>query len=175
MVSAVVQTLTEFPTVERVEFLVGGKKRDRLTFGTEISGTFERGQLNLESLNAAADVAAMGAISLYFPGEGGNLIVPVTRMVYGPVSYTHLDVYKRQDSRYAGDDGHSGYHRCGEHGLNEMPGRGRRDSAPGHGGYGAESGIFRPGPRMLPGRAVHRRRVRWPPGQIPYWRVGFGL
>lgn len=84
MVSAVVQTLTEFPTVERVEFLVGGKKRDRLTFGTEISGTFERGQLNLESLNAAADVAAMGAISLYFPGEGGNLIVPVTRMVYGP-------------------------------------------------------------------------------------------
>ena len=84
MVAAVVQTLTEFPTVNKVEFLVDGKKRDRLTFGTEVSGAYERGALNLESTQASVDPAAMQTVSLYFPGDSSSLIVPVTRMVYGP-------------------------------------------------------------------------------------------
>ncbi len=84
MVDAVVQTLTEFPTVERVEFLVGGQKRDALTFGTKLSGTFERGSINLEGGQLAAEPEAMQTVQLYFPGDASSLLVPVTRMVYGP-------------------------------------------------------------------------------------------
>ncbi|MEA5068608.1 MAG: GerMN domain-containing protein, partial [Christensenellaceae bacterium] len=85
MVDAVVQTLTEFPTVERVEFLVGGQKRDALTFGTKVSGVFERGSINLEGgSQSAVEPSAMQTVQLYFPGDASSLLVPVTRMVYGP-------------------------------------------------------------------------------------------
>ena len=42
MITAVVQTLTEFPTVEKVEFLVGGQKLETLPHGTSVSGQFTR-------------------------------------------------------------------------------------------------------------------------------------
>ena len=85
MVSAVVQTLTEFPTVEKVEFLVGGQEREKLTHGTQISSAFERGTINLESSGqTVSEPSAMQTVQLYFPGESSSLIVPVTRMVYGP-------------------------------------------------------------------------------------------
>ena len=99
MVSAVVQTLTEFPTIDKVEFLIGGKKRDKLPYGTDVSGTFERGAINFESSatdmppqsdDESSDIARithpadMRTVQLYFPGETSSLIVPVTRMVYGP-------------------------------------------------------------------------------------------
>ena len=81
MVTAIVQTLTEFDSVERVEFLIGGQKMEKLTHGTDVSGAFERGEINLES---AAPTAASGMepVSLYFPCESGSVVVPVTRMVY---------------------------------------------------------------------------------------------
>ncbi|MBE5765911.1 MAG: hypothetical protein E7335_01875 [Clostridiales bacterium] len=81
MVSAVVQTLTEFSTIDRVEFLVGGQVAETLTHGTSISGSFERSALNPESSALAIEDAKM--VTLYFPGDTGNLIVPVTRMVAG--------------------------------------------------------------------------------------------
>ena len=40
MVNAVVQTLTEFPTIETVRFLVGGQEMETLTHGTSVSGDF---------------------------------------------------------------------------------------------------------------------------------------
>lgn len=83
MVAAVVQTLTEFPTVKQVEFLVGGRQRNSLTFGTDISGAFERGTINLESAQSAFAPGEADTVRLYFPGETSSLIVPVTRMVYG--------------------------------------------------------------------------------------------
>ena len=67
MITAIVQALTEFESVERVEFLVGGQKLDKLTHGTDISGTFERGEINLET-----------SVSTINSGE----LKPVTRMVY---------------------------------------------------------------------------------------------
>ncbi len=85
MVEAVVQTLTEFPTVNKVEFLIGGKKRDKLTFGTPVAGTFERGSINLESSGeSVVEPTSMQTVELYFPGDSSSsLLVPVTRMVYG--------------------------------------------------------------------------------------------
>jgi len=82
MVNAVVQTLTEFETVERVEFLVGGRKIDKLTHGTDISQPFARGEINPESSVASASSGGLEPVKLYFPCESGSVVVPVTRMVY---------------------------------------------------------------------------------------------
>ncbi len=85
MVAAVVYTLTEFPTVKEVEFLVDGQKRSKLTHGTDVSGVFHRENLNLESLgdvDSTATMADANQVQLYFPSDSGRLLVPVTRMVY---------------------------------------------------------------------------------------------
>ena len=81
MVTAIVQTLTEFDTVERVEFLVGGQKLEKLTHGADISKTFTRGDINPES-SVATSGSSLEPVQLYFPCESANIVVPVTRMVY---------------------------------------------------------------------------------------------
>lgn len=83
MVSAVVQTLMGFDTVDSVEFLVGGQKRSKLTYGTDISGVFNGIDLNMESVDASADLSGAETVMLYFPSESGRMLVPVTRVVYG--------------------------------------------------------------------------------------------
>lgn len=80
MVTAIIQTLTEFDSVDKVEFLVGGQKMEKLTHGTDISSTFERGEINMES--AVSTAANLAPVKLYFPCESGSVVVPVTRMVY---------------------------------------------------------------------------------------------
>jgi len=82
MISAIVQTLTEFDSVKRVEFLIGGQKMEKLTHGTDVSGSFERGDINLETAVSASLDAKLQPLKLYFPCESGNVVVPVTRMVY---------------------------------------------------------------------------------------------
>ena len=81
MVTAIVQALTEFDSVQRVEFLIGGRKVDQLTHGTDVSKTFERGDINLESGVETAG-SPLEPVKLYFPCESANIVVPVTRMVY---------------------------------------------------------------------------------------------
>ena len=82
MITAIVQALTEFPTVEKVEFLIDGQQMETLPHGTDVSGQFTRADLNPEM--ASADIALEDArpVTLYFPGEAGSVLVPVTRMVY---------------------------------------------------------------------------------------------
>lgn len=82
MIAAIVQALTEFESVERVEFLVGGQKLDKLTHGTDVSGTFERGEINLETSVSAINSGELKPVMLYFPCESSSVVVPVTRMVY---------------------------------------------------------------------------------------------
>ena len=83
MVMAIVQTLTEFDTVETVEFLFNGQKLEKLPFGTDVSEPFSRGDINLESTAAPTGASAdANALTLYFPGESASVVVPVTRMVY---------------------------------------------------------------------------------------------
>lgn len=83
MINAVVQTLTEYPTVKSVRFLFGGQAIEKLKHGTSVSGDFTRGMLNLESSASGIQPSEARTVTLYFPGETGSLIVPVTRMVYG--------------------------------------------------------------------------------------------
>ena len=82
MITAIVQALTEFESVERVEFLVGGQKLDKLTHGTDISKTFERGEINLESSVSTINSGELKPVMLYFPCESSSVVVPVTGMVY---------------------------------------------------------------------------------------------
>lgn len=83
MVAAIVQTLTEFDTVESVEFLFNGQKKEKLPFGTDVSGKFKRGDINPEgSAQPTSASAEMNALTLYFPGESASVVVPVTRMVF---------------------------------------------------------------------------------------------
>lgn len=82
MVNAVVQTLTEFDSVDRVEFLIDGQKREKLTHGTSVAGQFTRGDINLESVEPTMAGVSVQPVTLYFPGDSGAVIVPVTRMVH---------------------------------------------------------------------------------------------
>lgn len=81
MVNAVVQTLTEFDTVDRVEFLIDGQKRETLTHGTSVAGEFTRGDINLEAAEPTLAGDGAKAVTLYFPADSGAVIVPVTRLV----------------------------------------------------------------------------------------------
>jgi len=81
MVNAIVQTLTQFDTVDAVEITVNGQKLEKLPNGTPIAGQLARGSLNLES--TSLDAAQASSVTLYFPSEDGTLLVPVTRLVAG--------------------------------------------------------------------------------------------
>ena len=62
MRTAIVWALTEFDTVKDVSFLVGGQKRDTLTHGTNISGSYTRVGLNMAAIGEkpmAADAAGI--------------------------------------------------------------------------------------------------------------------
>jgi germination protein M len=83
MVSAIVQALTQFDTVQTVDFLIGGQKRASLTNGTDLSEAMSGGLINLESVAPAMSVADAQLVHLYFPSENGRVLVPVTRAVWG--------------------------------------------------------------------------------------------
>ncbi len=82
MITAIVQALTEFPTVEKVEFLIDGQRMEALPHGTDVSGQFTRADINPEMASAEISVEDAKPVTLYFPGEAGSVLVPVTRMVY---------------------------------------------------------------------------------------------
>ena len=79
MINAIVQTLTEFESVDRVTFLIDGQVRETLTNGTPVGGEFTRGDINLEAMEPT--MSACEPVTLYFPADSGAVIVPVTRMV----------------------------------------------------------------------------------------------
>lgn len=82
MINAVVQTLTEFESVEKVRFLIDGQEREKLTHGTGVSGDFTRGSINLELADSMVKSEDSKAVTLYFPADSGAVIVPVTRLVH---------------------------------------------------------------------------------------------
>lgn len=80
MVDAITNTMTCFSTVDEVTLEFDGKKRSKLTYGTDVSGVFAGGNLNLESVETFGENAEM--VQLYFPSQTGRLLVPVTRTVF---------------------------------------------------------------------------------------------
>ncbi|MDD2573359.1 MAG: GerMN domain-containing protein [Bacillota bacterium] len=75
MLNSVVYTLTEFNTVDSVQFMIEGDVMETLKFGTSTSGPIER-----EDINTAGDVAG-SRVTIYFHRtneKGYEYFVPVT-------------------------------------------------------------------------------------------------
>lgn len=87
MVQAVAGVLCDFDTVETVEMLFDGQKRSKLTFGTDVSGTFTGDMINLESVSTMAMENA-SQVQVYFPSQTGRVLVPVTRTVFSDADLT---------------------------------------------------------------------------------------
>lgn len=81
MVSSIVNTLTEFDTIEQVQILVNGEEREELTHGTDISQPIMRGSVNLESVDMELDDSA-NRVQVFFESESSGCMVPVTRTVF---------------------------------------------------------------------------------------------
>lgn len=86
MVDAVTNAMTCFSTVDEVTLEFDGQKRSKLTYGTDVSGVFAGGNLNLESVQTFSDDLNM--VQLYFPEQTGRLLVPVTRAVFSDADPT---------------------------------------------------------------------------------------
>lgn len=80
MVDAIVNAMTCFSTVDEVTLEFDGQKRSKLTYGTDVSGVFSGGNLNMESVETLSGSA--GQVQLYFPSQTGRMLVPVTRTVF---------------------------------------------------------------------------------------------
>ncbi len=80
LVTAVVNTLIEFPTIEKVQLKFDGKTKKKLPHGTNVQDTMRALPLNEEPLpvNASQDEAQY-QLTLYYPNESASLLVPVTR------------------------------------------------------------------------------------------------
>lgn len=81
-------TLTEFPSIERVQFLFDGEPVDTLKFGTKLGEMpVEPKDINLEiGLNT---VDAGAKVTVFFPGNSlgrFDYIVPVTRITSDPIA-----------------------------------------------------------------------------------------
>lgn len=74
---AIVNTLTEFPSVEKVTVLINGNAADTPN-GVSLPKQQSRYALNVENPDIATSGTAHSML-LYFPNEAGSLSIPVTR------------------------------------------------------------------------------------------------
>ncbi len=81
-VSAIVNTLTEFVSIDSVLIKQEGCK-GKLPCGTDISKAFGTFDLNVVTTLSAADLDNASKLLLYFENEAGTAIVPITKFVGG--------------------------------------------------------------------------------------------
>lgn len=77
MIRGIVYTLTEFPTIDRVQFMIEGKILNELKHGTKVSAPLEREDINLLGSTAQTD----SKIVVYYKGTSNGeyeYYVPVT-------------------------------------------------------------------------------------------------
>lgn len=93
LINGVVYTLTEFPNINEIQFLVEGEVVPTFKFGTETAGSFKR-----ENINLIGDLNDEGSkVVVYFKGENFEeefqYYVPVTIPTLAPVPnmYTALE------------------------------------------------------------------------------------
>ncbi len=79
VISAVVNTLCNFPTVEKVQVLIDGRKLDKMKYGTDISKPLTGFDLNQEALPEGVKAKEENKLTLYFLSKTGGFLVPVTR------------------------------------------------------------------------------------------------
>lgn len=82
LVTAVVNTLTEFPTINQVQLKFDGKIKSKLAHGTRVKDVMRTIPLNEEPMPVSASGEDMEyRVKLYFPNKSGSLHVPVTRPI----------------------------------------------------------------------------------------------
>jgi len=86
MVTSIVNTLVEFPTIQQVKFMIDGKDAGTLPHGTDISKPMGKQMVNLEAAGIDTDLVTADAVVVYYAGGDGDYLVPVTRLVNGPAS-----------------------------------------------------------------------------------------
>lgn len=79
LVTGVVNTLTEFDSIDSVRITLDGAKAAALPHGTDISGAFAALPLNVEDGEVPASSDSAHPMTLYFPNRTASLNVPVTR------------------------------------------------------------------------------------------------
>ncbi len=87
MVTAVVNTLTEFSTIEQVKLEFDGKSKRKLPHGTDVGSAMRTLPLNEEPLSVNASEETLGKMTLYFPNQSASLNIPVTRYISGEPSF----------------------------------------------------------------------------------------
>ncbi len=86
MVTAIVNTLVEFPTIQTVKITVNGETADKLPAGTRVDDAFECMKMNVESGELATSGSAH-SMQLYFANMSGSLNIPVTRYLQSAPAY----------------------------------------------------------------------------------------
>ena len=81
LVTGVVNTLTEFDSIDTVSITLDGAKVDSLPHGTDISQAFSTLPLNVEDGEISVSSGSAYAMTLYYPNASASLNVPVTRYV----------------------------------------------------------------------------------------------
>ena len=82
MVTAVVNTLTEFPTIDKVQLKFDGKIKKKLPHGTSVQDAMRPIPLNEEPLPVSAtEQDAQYQLTLFYPNQSASLLVPVTRHI----------------------------------------------------------------------------------------------
>lgn len=79
MVTAIVNTLAEFSSIDSVRITLDGKKVSELPNGTNIKQAMAPFALNAEDGEISASTEGASALTLYFPNQSASLNVPVTR------------------------------------------------------------------------------------------------
>ncbi len=81
MVTAVVNTLTEFSTINTVQITLDGKHVRKMANGTDLSKSMSAIALNVEDGEVSVSSGNAHAMTLYFSNARATLNVPVTRYV----------------------------------------------------------------------------------------------
>jgi germination protein M len=81
MVSALVYTLTEFETIDKVQILVNNEIRDSLTYGTEVGEPISRGNINALNNTIEGEHARLTLYMYNNPTGQYTYFVPVTKNV----------------------------------------------------------------------------------------------
>lgn len=86
LVTSIVDTLTEFPAVQKVKISINGKSVNKLNYGTDISKPMSKTDINIESTSNKLNVNNASKVIVYYENENGDCIVPVTRLVSSKTS-----------------------------------------------------------------------------------------
>ena len=78
-VKAIVNTLTEFGTITQVKITLDGEEVKTLPYGTDISATFKKFDLNAESIDEGVNISKANKMVLYFEDVDLTHLVEITR------------------------------------------------------------------------------------------------